>query len=383
VIPRISVLGALVFLTATAVLPHELGAIGTFVTFHRDGTFVVELVVDREHLPLFFGEDRPENIAGTGPTDLHPRPNEPFRIEGLTPALDRNIGGILYAVVRGARPAFDGRPVATRIKLARTAGESDASVAAAPQLRLILTGTIPPGARAFTWSNTVHLGTYMLTVESEDQEYAERQWLESGKESAPFALAESVIPPTRAQVVRTYLALGFTHILPKGADHILFVLGIFLLSTRPKPVLLQVTAFTVAHTITLALTIYGVVSLPRTIVEPLIALSIVYVAIENVMTTELRPWRIALVFGFGLLHGMGFAGVLTELGLPRSEFVPALLSFNLGVEAGQLTVIGIALVLFGLPFRKKAWYRSRIVVPASIAIAAVGFYWSVERVLIR
>ncbi|HEV8611596.1 MAG TPA: HupE/UreJ family protein, partial [Thermoanaerobaculia bacterium] len=98
---------------------------------------------------------------------------------------------------------------------------------------------------------------------------------------------------------------------------------------------------------------------------------------------QLRPWRIALVFAFGLLHGMGFAGVLTELGLPRSEFVPALLSFNLGVEAGQLTVIGIALVLFGLPFRQKAWYRSRIVVPASVAIAAVGFYWSVQRVLIR
>jgi hydrogenase/urease accessory protein HupE len=286
-------------------------------------------------------------------------------------------------VARSARPAFDGRPVAPRIELARTAGESDASVAAGARLRLVLTGTIPPGARAFTWSNAVRLGTYMLTVASEDQEYEERQWLENGKESAPFVLAESVIPPTRGEVVRTYLALGFTHILPKGADHILFVLGIFLLSTRLKPVLLQVTAFTVAHTITLALTIYGVVSLSRAIVEPLIALSIVYVAIENVTTTELKPWRIALVFAFGLLHGMGFAGVLTELGLPRSEFVPALLSFNLGVEAGQLTVIGIALVLFGLPFREKPWYRSRIVVPASIAIAAVGFYWSVQRVLMR
>jgi hydrogenase/urease accessory protein HupE len=368
-IPRSSVLGALVFLTATAVLPHELGTVRTSVVFHRDGTFAVELVVDREHLPLFFGEDRPEK--------------EPVRIEGLTPGLDREIGGILHAVARSARPAYDGHPVATRIELARNAGESDASVAAGSQLRLVLTGTIPPGARAFTWSNTAHLGTYMLTVESEGQEYEERQWLEDGKESAPFALAESVVPPTRGEVVRNYLALGFTHILPKGADHILFVLGIFLLSTRLKPVLLQVTAFTVAHTITLALTIYGVVSLSRAIVEPLIALSIVYVAIENVTTSELKPWRIALVFAFGLLHGMGFAGVLTELGLPRSEFVPALLSFNLGVEAGQLTVIGIALVLFGLPFREKPWYRSRIVVPASIAIAAVGFYWSVQRVLMR
>lgn len=198
-----------------------------------------------------------------------------------------------------------------------------------------------------------------------------------------FALAASIVPPTRIPVVRQYLGLGFTHILPKGTDHILFVLGIFLLSARLKPVLLQVSAFTVAHTITLALTMYGVVSIPRSVVEPLIALSIVYVAIENVARTDLTPWRVALVFAFGLLHGMGFAGVLAELGLPRSEFVPALLSFNVGVEAGQLTVIGIALALFGLHFRRKAWYRSRIAVPASIAIAAVGFYWSVERVLLR
>ena len=177
---------------------------------------------------------------------------------------------------------------------------------------------------------------------------------------------------TRGQVVRTYLELGFTHILPKGTDHILFVLGIFLLSIRLRPILMQVTAFTVAHTITLALTIYGVVSLSPRIVEPLIALSIVYVAVENILTPKLSPWRVAVVFAFGLLHGMGFAGVLAQLGLPRSEFLPALLSFNAGVELGQLAVISIAFLLIGLPFRNKPWYRRRIVIPGSIAIAAVG-----------
>jgi hydrogenase/urease accessory protein HupE len=354
---------------AAAATAHELGTLRTFVTFHKDGSFAAELIVDREHLPPRFGEDRPEK--------------ESVRIEGLTPLLDRQIGGVLYAAVRGARPAFDGRPVATRIALARSAGETDASVAAGAELRLLLTGTTPPGARAFTWSNPAGLGTGTLTLESEGQENVERQWLENWRESAPFALDASIVPPTRGKVVRTYLALGYTHILPKGTDHILFVLGIFLLSTRLKPVLLQVTAFTVAHTITLALTIYGVVSLSRSIVEPLIALSIVYVAIENVTTSKLHPWRIALVFAFGLLHGMGFAGVLTQLGLPRSEFLPALISFNIGVEAGQLTVIGIALVLFGLPFREKPWYRSRIVVPASVAIAAVGFYWAVQRIVVH
>ena len=359
----------LLLLVSATVSAHELGTMRTFVTFHRDGSFAIELILDREHLPPGFGTG---DIA-----------REPLRIEGLTPALDAKVGAILRQAVGGARPAFDGRPVPARIELARNPGEDDNAVAAAAGLRLLLTGRIPPGARTFTWSNAVRLGTFMLTLESEGNENVERQWLESWRESQPFVLAASIVPPTRREVVKTYLKLGYTHILPKGTDHILFVLGIFLLSTRLKPVLLQVTAFTVAHTITLALTIYGVVSLARSIVEPLIALSIVYVAVENITTTELKPWRVALVFTFGLLHGMGFAGVLTELGLPRSEFLPALLSFNVGVEAGQLTVIGIALVLFGLPFREKPWYRARIVVPASIAIAAVGFYWAVQRVLVR
>jgi hypothetical protein len=140
---------------------------------------------------------------------------------------------------------------------------------------------------------------------------------------------------------------------------------------------------TVAHTLTLGLSIYGLVSLPPFIVEPLIALSIVFVAVENILTPELRPSRIALVFAFGLLHGLGFAGVLSQLGLPRSEFLTALLSFNFGVEGGQLAVIGLATLLLGLPFRHRDWYRQRVVVPASCLIAAVGLYWSVQRVSSR
>ena len=128
----------------------------------------------------------------------------------------------------------------------------------------------------------------------------------------------------------------------------LFVLGIYLLSGRAARVLWQVSAFTVAHSITLGLSMYGVITVSPAIVEPLIALSIAYVAVENIFVSELKSWRVALVFAFGLLHGMGFAGVLQELGLPRSEFVTALLTFNLGVEAGQLAVIGAAFLLVGL-----------------------------------
>jgi hypothetical protein len=144
----------------------------------------------------------------------------------------------------------------------------------------------------------------------------------------------------------------------------------------------QVSAFTIAHSITLGLSMYGLVSVSPRIVEPLIALSIAYVAVENVFVSHLRPWRVALVFGFGLLHGLGFAGALKELGLPRSEFLTALLTFNVGVEAGQLTVIGAAFGLVGWHYGQRSWYRQRIVLPASALIACVAFYWTVVRVLL-
>jgi hypothetical protein len=163
-------------------------------------------------------------------------------------------------------------------------------------------------------------------------------------------------------------------------DHVLFVLGIFLLSGRLRSVLWQVSAFTVAHSITLGLSMYDRLAVSPSLVEPLIALSIAYVAIENLFLSELKSWRVVLVFGFGLLHGMGFAGALREIGLPRSDFLMALLTFIAGVEAGQLGVIGVAFVLVGLLCGTCAWYRRRIVVPASALIACTAVYWTLERV---
>jgi len=242
-------------------------------------------------------------------------------------------------------------------------------------------GEIPQGAATFTWQYKRAYATYSLTLENEGHGDAVRQWLEADQRSAPFPLAGDVVPPTRRQVVRQYLELGFTHIVPYGLDHILFVLGIFLLSTKLKPVLTQVTAFTIAHSITLGLTMYGVVSLSPRFVEPAIALSIAYVAIENLTTSKLHPWRVAIVFAFGLLHGMGFAGVLKDLGLPRGEFLTALLTFNVGVEAGQLTVITVAWLLVACWAQTKPWYRYRFVMPASALIAATGIFWTVQRVM--
>ncbi len=185
---------------------------------------------------------------------------------------------------------------------------------------------------------------------------------------------------SRTEVLGLYLQLGYTHILPLGLDHILFVLGLFLLNPKLKPILWQATAFTVAHTITLGMAMYGVIKPPTNIVEPVIALSILYVALENIFSSKLRASRIGIVFLFGLIHGMGFASALTELGLPKNAYLESLLMFNLGVELGQVTVILAAFFLLGLPFGKKPYYHKKIVVPLSIVIAAIAAYWTIERI---
>jgi hydrogenase/urease accessory protein HupE len=242
-----------------------------------------------------------------------------------------------------------------------------------------LTGQIPPNARHFTWNYAWTFASYALTVRTTASEQAATQWLEGGQSSAPIELTSPAQPVERLETVWRYLTLGFTHILPYGLDHVLFVLGIYLLSGRARSVLWQVSAFTVAHSITLGLSIYGVIAVSPRIVEPMIALSIAYVAIENIFLSELKSWRVVIVFVFGLLHGMGFAGALQELGLPRSEFVTALLMFNIGVEIGQLTVIGVAFMFVGWYCVNCAWYRRRIVVPVSALIACTAVYWTIQR----
>ncbi len=177
-----------------------------------------------------------------------------------------------------------------------------------------------------------------------------------------------------------YLQLGFLHILPFGFDHILFILSLLLLSPRLKPVLWQATAFTVAHSVTLGLAMYRVIIPPAFIIEPLIALSILFVALENVFSPRLRPARLIIVFLFGLVHGLGFAGALGDLGLPKNHYLLALLMFNLGVELGQLTIIGLFYLLIARWAADKPYYRKRIVIPFSILIALVAIYWTITRI---
>ena len=180
-------------------------------------------------------------------------------------------------------------------------------------------------------------------------------------------------------VVWYYLKLGFQHIIPLGLDHILFIISLCLLTTKLKTILWQATAFTVAHTITLILSMKGIVLVPSSIIEPIIALSIAFVAIENIFIKELKAWRILIVFMFGLIHGMGFATALNELGLPRNAFYTSLISFNVGVELAQVAIILVVFFGFINLLKNKEWYRLRIVNPISICIAMIAFYWVFTR----
>ena len=173
---------------------------------------------------------------------------------------------------------------------------------------------------------------------------------------------------------------GFLHVLPLGVDHILFVLGIFLLSRKWKPLLFQVSAFTLAHTLTLGVATVGWVSVPSSIVEPIIAGSIAFVALENIFFPKCHARRLIIVFLFGLIHGLGFAGALSDLSLDPAVLITSLIGFNLGVEGGQLAVILLAFI--GVHrFKDEQKYRMGVVIPVSLLIAGLGVYWMIERII--
>jgi hypothetical protein len=183
---------------------------------------------------------------------------------------------------------------------------------------------------------------------------------------------------TASTVIPKFFAIGFTHILPGGLDHILFILGLFFLSRNFVALLYQMTLFTLAHSLSMGLSIYGVLSIPTRGVEIAIALSIAFIAIENLFCDRLSRWRPAVVFGFGLIHGLGFAHSFSENIPPPEDFLLALFSFNLGIEFGQLTVVGLAYAAVAVWWKREN-YRALIAKPASVLIAASGLYWAVER----
>ncbi|MEJ6393214.1 HupE/UreJ family protein [Gymnodinialimonas sp. 2305UL16-5] len=244
---------------------------------------------------------------------------------------------------------------------------------------LTVTATLPEGDAGVRVGLAPQFGTF-VPRQIGGGENAYEGFLDGGSLTPELPRGEALTEGAWPVFLR-YVGAGFEHIIPLGLDHILFVLGLFFFATRFGPLLWQVTAFTVAHTITLALASTGVVSVPASIVEPLIAATIVYVGVENTLGWGNIRGRTLLVFAFGLLHGLGFASVLGDYGIASDRFAVALIGFNIGVEFGQLAVIAIAFALVGW-FMTKEWYRKAIAIPASLVIAAIGAFWVVERTLL-
>jgi hypothetical protein len=237
---------------------------------------------------------------------------------------------------------------------------------------------LPHDEASVTVQTSLILGSYPLIV----RRAAEPDvviWLQGAEVSPAISLVRPAAEST-IDVAMSGVVLGFSHVVPKGLDHVLFVLGLFLLAPGIRGLLAQVSVFTIAHTVTLAATTLGVLAPPASLVEPLIALSIVFVALENLRRTSRSRWRLGLVFLFGLLHGVGFAGVLTTMNLPRASLITTLISFNVGVELAQITVLVAAAAIVRRSSLEPPVYRRFVVRPASLAIAAVGVVWVIERV---
>ncbi|GHE87137.1 HupE/UreJ family protein [Thalassotalea profundi] len=249
-------------------------------------------------------------------------------------------------------------------------------------LPLTLVGDIPINTQKVAISFAPELGNVILTVAKPYKNLVEThsrsQDIYINNTHKPNETNDMVI--SQFDTFTEFLYQGYVHIVPKGLDHILFVLALFLLARKTSTLLWQISVFTLAHTITLALGIFDIINIPSSFVEPLIALSIAYVAIENIFQQKLTRARLPIIFAFGLLHGLGFASVLLELGLQPQQFITSLIAFNIGVEIGQLSVILVAFSLLCW-FYKKDWYQRRIVMPMSIVIALIGVYWFIERAL--
>jgi hydrogenase/urease accessory protein HupE len=333
-----------------------------------DGSFTADVSCDLDALALGVPSEADDAAALAG------------EIEALSPA-ERSalVEGLFALLKRRLRVRFDGTPAAFEVSLPQL-GQPPAPGALPSALGLVarLRGTVPEGAREVSFFASLAFPPVRLVVVRPGGGAAEVELVERGGASRPLPLAGPAAAPSLVDTLSRYVRLGATHILPFGLDHVLFVAGLALLSERVKPLLAQVTAFTVAHTATLALSSAGIVELPARVVEPAIALSIAYVGLENALSPRLRASRLVLVFAFGLLHGLGFAGVLGELGLPEGRRVTALLAFNAGVEIGQLAVIALVLGVLRL-VALAGRERAPIVRAASLAIAAAGFVWTVRR----
>jgi hypothetical protein len=415
-----SVFRQIVFFIGALLLPlaataHPMGLTAARVTIRPDGHYELNLTFD---VLAFVVDETPMRVSDDAMNAL---------LDGSTAELERQVSEARTRFMQNFAVIADGRELPPAEMQFPTAADILTSKASGKAPRLPVMRVMTARGRLASVTHTIQfrfpdvLGDVVLTTEAPGEE-PESEPVTAGEASSEWTikLTPTAAPSSRQSAVAGsagaslgtgtglahgatatvagketssvqpkahrgffvavagFVRLGFTHIVPEGLDHMLFVIGLFLLAGRLSALLWQVTAFTVAHSITLGFSLYGAIQLPASVVEPLISLSIVLVALDNLRGGELRWWRVLVVFGFGLIHGLGFAGALRDLALPREEFLRALFGFNIGVELGQLAVIAIAFLAVGW-FRRKPYYRRWIVTPASIAIAAVAVIWTAQR----
>jgi len=272
-----------------------------------------------------------------------------------------------------------GQPLELELVAIDVTDEPDLGLARDTNLELRSSLPAPGKAISVQWPSAMGALLIRQTGRGSDPEYSD--YLPDGGTSRAFTL-DHAQPVALTSVIGKYIHSGIIHIVPAGLDHILFVVGLLAYGLSGRGLVLQVSVFTVAHTITLAAASLGWIYMPGSIVEPLIALSIAWIGIENIIRKPGRPAasRAAIVFAFGLLHGLGFASVLADFGLPQSAFIVGLLSFNVGVEIGQLMIVVPVFFLLKSLRPTTMQFRRRFQIPVSAVISAVGLFWFLERV---
>ena len=357
------------FLISTTAQAHEIRPAIVDFTFDKNDIYQLSI---KHNLEALIAE------IGTAHDDTEESKNAQKynQLRTLSPEqLNAEFEKFSLEFLQNMQLSFDGKNQALKILDVDVPEVGDTELARDSVINIA--GIIPENIENMSWKWDKKFGNAVLRISSESDPELFSSYLVNGDESEQVPIR--AIKQTQWDTFKNYIKVGFVHIVPKGLDHILFVVGPFLLSAQLRPLLIQITTFTLAHTLTLALGIYGVVNVSASIVELLIAASIVYVCIENIYSNKLSRWRPLVIFGFGLLHGLGFASVLGEIGLGSGSFVIGLLAFNIGVELGQLAVISVCFLLVGFWFRNKSWYRKLITIPASIVIVLIAIYWVLER----
>lgn len=348
----------------------------TEITVYADGRIFIEIRTSLE--ALLSGIDGQYRNTQEAPTaDLY----DEFRVQSAQ-ELQRSFESFHDDLLAGVNLTLEQQAVRLSIESIEIPEPGYTKV---PRTSVInLRGQIAGNPAYLQWYYPARFGDHAVRVKLVDESadfwhWSDYQWIRQDKVSEPFKLQGLDLESPRNSVVYTYTEAGFLHILPKGTDHILFVIGLLLMSRTLRPLLWQVTMFTLAHSITLSLSTLGIFALPAAVVEPLIALSIAFVAIQNIFYRVVQRSRLSLIFAFGLLHGLGFAAMLKEFGLPEDSFLLALFSFNLGVELGQVAILLACWILIVIWLRDWHGYRRFFIIPASMLIALTGLLWFWQR----